>query len=101
MARKFLPDDFRVGLLDEAYRQHRLVESQASSFGRPLDADGAFWVVTRDAWIEFQRSADMISHIQFGPDRRRELFGLPVRVTFDDEPDVPRVQLVMEPALQP
>lgn len=95
----FKPDDFKFSLMEEAYRlRHMTVATTGSA---ALDAKTSFWVIRIEAWREFMRSADFMNTVRIAQDgkHRNELLGLPVRLTVDDEPDVPMVQLVMEPML--
>lgn len=90
----FKPGDFELSLISEARQQF----AYAIRFShRHLDPKTSFWVIKQSAWLEFIRAMDIHMVIQCGPTRRKELMGLPVRITVDDEPDVPMIQLVMEP----
>lgn len=93
------PDDFRLSLVEEAYRLRR--GALAQSGGYQLDPKTAMWVIRLDAWRESQASADFLKVVQYGPTVRNELLGLPVRLTIDDSPDAPMIQLVMEPHVGP
>jgi hypothetical protein len=93
------PEDFELTILVEANRLRMLAIAESRS--NSLDPKTSFWVARREAWIDLMRDARygrMI--VQSGLSRRKELFGLPVRVTVDDEPDVPLIQLVMEPMVR-
>ena len=90
------PENFELTILVEAHRLRMLAMSESRSHS--LDPRTSFWVARREAWLELMRDVRygrMIAPL--GQTRRKELFGLPVRVTVDDEPDVPLIQLVMEP----
>ena len=93
------PDSFRFDLLEEAYRLRR--QALARSSHCELDANTSMWVIRREAWRDLLASADFVNSIRSGPTLRNELLGLPVRLTINDEPDVPMIQLVMEPMLRP
>lgn len=90
----FKPGDFELSSISEARQQL----AYAIRFSpRELDPKTSFWVIKRSAWLELIRAMDIHMVIQCGPTRRKELMGLPVRATIDDEPDVPMIQLAMEP----
>lgn len=91
------PDDFKLTVMEEAWRLRR--SALARSATHTLDERTAIWVIRMDAWRELKMSADYVNSISIGVGRRKELMGLPVRVTIDDEPDVPMIQLVMEPEM--
>ena len=93
------PDDFKFDLLHHAQQIRSL--AMAISRSHELDTNTAQWIVTETAWREFQMRRDFLTHISFdsGGKTRNELMGLPVRVTFRDDPDTPPIQLVMEPLL--
>lgn len=78
-------------LLDHYKRVHN---------GISLDATSATWLVTNAAWDDLcwefnilQKDTDLIR------EKKPMLFGIPVRVTYGDPDDVPRIQLMMEPDL--
>lgn len=94
------PEKFKFDLLEEAYRLCHTALANAPRFD--LDGQTAMWVITMEAWRDFMASADFVPHVGIQqPGRRNELFGLLVRVTISDEPDVPRIQLVFEPVGRP
>lgn len=93
------PDDFKMPLIEEAYRQRHWALSHSRS--HKLDPQTSLWIIRVEAWREFQLSADFVKSISIGPKHRLELLGLPVRLTINDEPDVPMIQLVMEPMISP
>lgn len=88
---------FGTTLLEEAHRIRRetIAVSRASV---PLDEKSALWIIRREAWLELQRDAE-IFRASARDVRAKRLFDIPVRVTVDDEADVPMMQLVMEPQL--
>ena len=96
--RHFVPDDFQLSLLSEAYQQHHYAMKYCNT--HELDQRTSFWVVRRNAWMELLRSEDFLTSVDFNPQHRKELMGLPVRLTIEDESDVPIIQLVMEPLLR-
>lgn len=89
------PADFHRTLLDEAYRLRSSVMA-VSRLGVNLERSSALWVIRLDAWKELRRHQDYSSAVQCQPNR---LFNLPVRLTIDDDPDTPMIQLLMEPQL--
>lgn len=95
----FKPDDFKFSMMEEALHLHHM--TVATTGRAALDAKTAFWVIRIEAWREFMRSADFMNTVRITQDgkHRNELLGLPVRLTIDDEPDVPMIQLVMEPLI--
>lgn len=95
------PDNFKIPLVEEAYRLRRHAIAQGSTHA--LDEKTSFWVVRMEAWREFMKSSDFVKMARFSVDgrMRNELFGLPVRITTHDENDVPMIQLVMEPKMAP
>jgi hypothetical protein len=68
--------------------------ARAVSRSGPLDEKTSMWVIRMEAWREMRLCDD---HRYLDMHRRNQLLGLPVRLTIDDEPDVPMLQLVMEP----
>lgn len=86
-----------MDIMNELLNQRRMAIAQGST--HQLDDRTSFWVIRREAWIEILRSSDAYQSIQSRSDKRKEIMGLPVRITVDDEPDVPMVQLVMEPMM--
>lgn len=92
-------EDFRFKLLDHALMLQRSYIRQNKS-GHALI--GAQWIIRSEAWREFQASADFVTHVKFARNgvMKNELLGLPVRVTIDDQPETPMVQLVFEPLLE-
>lgn len=93
------PEDFELTILVEARRLRMLAFAEGRTHS--LDPKTSFWVARREAWIDLMRDARYARDVNFGSTtRRKELFGLPVRVTVDDEPDVPLIQLVMEPMVR-
>lgn len=99
--KKLTPGDFKFQLLEHAHvlRRHAIALSPGKY---PLDPKSSMWVIREEAWKEFLMSEQFLMHAARGKDGRvkKELLGLPVRITFDDEPDTPMVQLVMEPLLE-
>lgn len=93
------PDDFKLPLVEEAHRLR--LGALEHSGGSRLDPKTTMWVIRKEAWRDFQCSADFLRTVQFGPTTRNELMGLPVRLTIDDSPDTPLIQLVMEPKIMP
>jgi len=93
------PDDFKFDLLHHAAQLRHWALERSNS--HELDPKTTQWIITETAWREFLMSRDFVSHITFDNDgkTRNTLMGLPVRVTFSDDPDTPPVQLVMEPLL--
>ena len=93
------PDDFKFDLLHHAQQLRRWAVQRSSS--HRLDPKTTQWIITETAWREFQMSRDFMANITYAIDgkTRNTLFGLPVRVTFQDDPDTSPVQLVMEPLL--
>lgn len=94
------PEDFKFTLTEQAHRlrQHAI----AMSHTHRLDEKTSQWLVKDHAWRDLIRSADYNQHLEidFNPQRmRKTLLGLPVRVTVDDDPETPDIQLVMEPQL--
>jgi len=90
-----------LSLIDEAHRL--LYWAVAQSSRSRLDEKTSMWVIKRDAWLKFmssQESARLLV-VDLTGARRNELLGLPVRLTIGDEPDVPMIQLVMEPMIAP
>jgi len=83
MAEKLTPDSFRMPLIDAAYRLRSLADEEAGHMR--ADDSTAMWVIREEAWREFRRSVEFIQ-VQNLSSRRRELLGLPVRLTFDDSP---------------
>lgn len=63
-----------------------------------VDEQSAVFLLTEKAWRDIISSADYAFAIDM---HRKRLFGIPIRVTHDDEPDTPRIQLLMEPQLSP
>lgn len=93
------PEDFMYSILSEAKHQYFCALKHSSE--RHLDPKTAFWVVTMNGWKDIKRDLDVYMVAQLRPNSRKELMGLPVRVTIDDEPDIPMIQLVMEPKVPP
>ena len=94
------PEDFKFELLEHAYALRRQIMARTASHN--LDPKTCTWFVTDRAWREFKMSADILSHVQIDlRSSRKQLLGLPVRVTVDDEEGTPPVQLLMEPLLSP
>ena len=98
MADKLTPEMFRMPLVDEAYRMRALVHLDGDWIR--TDSSTAMWIIRDEAWREFRASQDFIQ-MQDMSSRRRELLGLPVRLTYDDSPDTPMIQLVMEHKVAP
>lgn len=95
------PDDFKFDLLHHAAQlRHRAMNQTSSTY---LDEKTTQWIITETAWREFQMSRDFLQNVTFdrGGKTKNMLMGLPVRVTFRDDPDTPPIQLVMEPLLSP
>jgi hypothetical protein len=90
------PDDFKFRLMERAHMLRR--QAIARSAGHQLDPKTTMWVIRREAWREFLMSQDYLEHMQSC--KEKKLLDLPVRVTVDDDPDTPMVQLVMEPLLE-
>lgn len=95
------PEDFRFDLLHHARMLQRYALAESS--GRPLDPKTSQWVIRREAWNEFRQAMDFLTVTGAVQINSRAaawtLLGLPVRITVDDHPDTPMVQLVMEPML--
>lgn len=94
----FKPENFAMDIVNEIRQQRLMAIAQGRT--HQLDEKTSFWVVRREAWIEIMRSEDVYTSLQIGYHRRKEIMGLPVRITVDDETDVPMVQLVMEPMMK-
>lgn len=86
---------------------HRLLNSYRAHSARAdieLDAGSVMFVIKAEAWREMIYEARASGSL-VGFDRNTEhmhscrLFNVPVRLTIDDAPDVPVVQLALEPAL--
>lgn len=83
----------------EFQRLYRETQFQTKG-GLSLDRNSAMWLVRLEAWEMFQREmarSGTVSEIA----RTRTLMGIPIRVTVDDDPDTPAVQLFMEPVFLP
>jgi hypothetical protein len=93
------PEHFSYSALSDARRQY--YSALQHSCSSELDPKTSFWVITMNGWNELRRDVELQMVLRLGPSRRKELMGLPVRVTVDDEPDVPMIQLVMEPKVSP
>ena len=96
------PEDFQLSILEDAYRlrRHAMQRSQTHE----LDPRTSMWVIRDTGWRELMMACGYLNYIVCEPgpkSTRRELLGLPVRVTIDDDPDVPMIQLVMEPMMVP
>lgn len=91
---KLTPEWFaKHSLLNEARQQiHHAI---ARSSGFDLDKSTAFWIVRMEGWRDLARDLEFNIFATGYP--RKTLLGLPVRISIDDEPDVPLIQLVMEP----
>ena len=100
---KITPDMFKLTFIEEAHRLRRT--ALANSVTSKLDARTSMWVIREEAWRDFQISSDFLTVATFSSQRmdgrRNELLGLPVRLTIEDEPDAPMIQLVMEPEAKP
>jgi hypothetical protein len=91
------PDDFKFDLLHHAHALR--VSSISRSGSSDLDPKTTTWLVTDDAWKEALRGRDLIEGrlVADVKTRRKTLFGIPVRITVDDEDGTPPIQLLMEP----
>lgn len=100
MPRQLTPADFKFQLLEHAHflRGHAI----ARGHGYDLDPKSTLWLIREEAWREFLMSPEFLMHAQHGKDGRveKKLLGLPVRLSFEDDPDTPMVQLLMEPLLE-
>ncbi|WJI43700.1 hypothetical protein NL532_24140 [Mesorhizobium sp. C120A] len=100
---KLTPDMFKLSFMEEAHLLRRT--ACANSRSSKLDERTSMWVIRMEAWRDFMASSDFLTvavvSTQRLHGRRNELLGLPVRLTIDDEPDVPMIQLVMEPEAKP
>lgn len=88
-------------LTEEAYG---LLRSHAAHNHRlNLDRASALFIVKLDDWRFFLSTHEAMGTASFArlARGRKELLGIPVRTTIDDEPDLPRIQLVMEFAFRP
>jgi hypothetical protein len=86
--KRLTPDDFKLPLIEEAYR---LMHSAVANSSRSrLDERTSLWL-----------SSDFFPGVAYKSNRRKELLGIPVRLTYDDDDDVPMIQLVMEPTARP
>lgn len=89
------PDDFKFQLLDHARAlRHSALERSKTN---DLDPATSQWVVTYAAWRDFKTSKDFLNAVIVIEPGKMKLLGLPVRITVDDDPLTPPVQLVMEP----
>lgn len=99
MAYKF--GEYTHSIMAEARQQYHYALANTAPGGW-LDPKTCFWVITEPGWTELLREIrDYAVCISSGKVGRKTLLGLPVRVTFNDEPDIPMVQLVMEPKIIP
>jgi len=64
-----------------------------------LDHKTAVWVITYSAWMSFLEDMSR-SPVDFLPSRNKTLLGIPVRITVEDDPETPEIQLLMEPLLR-
>jgi hypothetical protein len=83
-------------ILDEAFQIVRTHEA-LSRDGRLLDPRSMMWIIRWDGWRDIIASRDFATVADI---ERRTLFNIPVRVTVDDHPDTPLIQLVMETMLR-
>ena len=99
MPDKQTPDDFgdkgMVCIMQEAQRLIAMT-SNITKEGLCLDEMGALFIVSQIGHEEVQS----VIKKAMGTDKLPEVYsleGIPYRVTCNDEPDTPRIQLVMEP----
>lgn len=86
-------------LMDEAYRLFR--EARAWSRGGPVDETTAQWLMTAEAWDFFRAEVERDTYSMAVRPGMRRLMGIPIRLTCDDDPNTPLIQLVMEPRIEP
>lgn len=96
MTRKLTPDDFKGTLLDDLYHLY-ISHKKLTINGYPLDPQSMQWIITQQIFRQLYHYRDMSIEIDL---RKKTLFGIPMRITIYDEPDVTPYQLVMEPMLK-
>lgn len=99
MTSKLTPDQFRFQLLEHAHAIRR--DHQRDDRFRN---ETRVWLIRMEAWREFRMSRDYVDSFAEVYDKdgvaRRELLGFPVRITYEDVPDAPMIQLLVEPKLR-
>ena len=77
-------------------RRHKIAVSRSSQ--TPLDERSTMWVMRMEAWQELISLSEIFA-LGICDVQRKTLFNWPVRLTVDDHPDTPMIQLVMEPLI--
>ena len=70
-----------------------------------LDHKTAVWVITYSAYRSFLEDMSLMSYGARDSaadlhSRNKTLLGIPVRITVEDDPETPEIQLLMEPLLK-
>ena len=60
-----------------------------------LEETSAMWIMREEAWRAICQRSEIMRTMETY--KAKQLMGLPVRITYQDHPDTPMVQLVMEP----
>lgn len=98
MKQRQTSETIAIAIMEDANRlRHYAI---ARSGRQNLDPKTSMWLITHDAWQHLKASSYFRTMIGAAVDRRaRTLMGTPFRVTIDDDPNTPLIQLVMEPSL--